>query len=176
MVIVLIVLIIVAIPLVIALFVKKDYTVEREIKIDRPNQVVFDYIRYLKNHDNFNKWGKLDPHMIKQYYGSDGTAGFLSTWESKKKNVGKGEQQIIKVSVPKSIELELRFIKPYPSIARVYMTTDSMSRNETIVSWGIASKMNYPMNLMLLFNVQKVIGKDIEKGLEIIKQQLENKL
>lgn len=170
-----VVLIIVAIPFIVALFVRKNYSVEREIKIDRPNQVVFDYIRYLKNHDNFNKWGKMDRHMIRQYHGTDGTVGFISSWESKNRNVGKGEQQIMKVSVPKRIDLELRFLKPYPSVAHIYMTTDPMSRKETVVIWGFESKMNYPMNLMLLFNVQKAIGKDIEKGLSHIKEQLENK-
>jgi len=170
-----IILIIVAIPFLVALFVKKNYSVEREIKIDRPNQVVFDYIRYLKNHDNFSKWGKTDPTMIKQYYGTDGTVGFRSTWDSKNKNVGKGEQQIIKVAVPKRIDFELRFIKPTPSVAHVYMTTDPMSRQETIVIWGFDSKMNYPMNLMLLFNIQKRLGKDLETGLKNLKHQLEKK-
>lgn len=173
MAVVLVVLIVIAIPFIVALFVRKNYSVEREIKIDKPNQVVFDYIRYLKNHDNFNKWGKMDSHMIRQYYGTDGTVGFISSWESKSRNVGKGEQQIIKVSVPKRIDFELRFLKPYPSVAHVYMTTDPTSRQETIVVWGLSSKMHYPMNFMLLFNVQEAIGKDIEKGLSHIKEQLE---
>lgn len=173
MAVVLIVLLIVAIPFIVALFVRKNYSVHREIKINKPNQVVFDYIRYLKNHDNFNKWGKMDSHMIRQYYGTDGTVGFISSWESKNRNVGKGEQRIIKVSVPKRIDFELRFLKPYSSVAHVYMTTDPTSRQETIVVWGLKSKMNYPMNFMLLFNVQEAIGKDIEKGLSHIKEQLE---
>ena len=35
---------IIAMPLVIALFVKKDYAVEREIIISKPKQEVFDYV------------------------------------------------------------------------------------------------------------------------------------
>jgi hypothetical protein len=37
--------IIIAIPLIIALFVKKDYAVQREVTIDKPKQEVFDYIK-----------------------------------------------------------------------------------------------------------------------------------
>lgn len=170
---VLIVLAIVAIPFIVALFVRKEYSVEREIKISRPNQVVFDYIRYLKNHDHFSRWGKMDPHVIKQYYGTDGTTGFIATWESNTRNIGKGEQRIIKVAVPKRVDIELRILKPYPSVAHIYMTTDPTSRQETVIIWGFKSKMNYPSNFMLLFNVEKAIGKDIEAGLNTIKQQLE---
>lgn len=173
MLIVFIVLAVVAIPFIVALFVRKDYSVEREIKVGKPNQVVFDYIRYLKNHDHFSKWGNMEPHVISQYYGTDGSAGFIATWESNTRRVGKGEQRITQVAVPKRIDIELRILKPYPSVAHVYLTTDPTSRHETVVLWGFESKMNYPSNFMLLFNVEKAIGKDIEAGLNRIKQQLE---
>ena len=57
-----IILVIIAIPLVIALFVKKDYAVEREIIINRPASEVFDYVKYLKNQNNFSKWATMDRH------------------------------------------------------------------------------------------------------------------
>jgi hypothetical protein len=58
--------IIIAIPLIVALFVKKDYSVERRITISKPNQVVFDYIKYVKNQDNYSVWNKRDPVMKKE--------------------------------------------------------------------------------------------------------------
>jgi len=66
-------------------------------------------------------------------------------------------------------------MKPFAGVANAYMTTDSMSRSETIVNWGFDSKMNYPMNLMLLFNIEKTIGNDLSTGLANLKKQLENK-
>src|SRR5690606_7302599 len=90
--------IIIAIPLIIALFVKKDYAVQREVTIDKPKQEVFDYIKYLKNQDNYSKWNKIDPEMKKSYKGTDGTVGFISRWESNKKEVGWGEQEIKKIT------------------------------------------------------------------------------
>ena len=170
-----IVLIIVAIPLVVAFFVKKTYSVEREIMIARPQHVVFNYLKYLKNQDKFSKWATMDPNMKKEYSGTDGTIGFVSAWESQNKNVGKGEQEIKKINEGKRIDFELRFIKPFSGEAKAYMTTDQMSRNETIVNWGFDSKMNYPMNLMLLFNMEKKIGNDLSTGLINLKNQLENK-
>lgn len=168
-----IVLIIVAIPFVVALFVKKEYSVEREIIINRPKQVVFDYLKFLKNQDKFSKWALMDANMKKEYRGIDGTVGFVSAWESNEKNVGKGEQEIKKITDGKRIDFELRFIKPFAGVANAYMTADAMTKNETIVNWGFDSKMNYPMNLMLLFNMEKTIGNDLAAGLLNLKNQLE---
>ena len=170
-----IVLIVLAIPLVVALFVKKTYSVEREIMIARPPHVVFNYLKYLKNQDKFSKWATMDSNMKKEYRGIDGTVGFVSAWESQNKNVGKGEQEIKKITDGKRIDFEIRFIKPFAAVANAYMTTDQMSRNETIVNWGFDSQMNYPMNLMLLFNMKKKIGDDLTTGLMNLKNQLETK-
>jgi len=167
------VLIILAIPFIVALFVKKTYSVEREITINRPKIVVFEYLKYLKNQDKYSKWATMDPNMKKEYCGTDATVGFVSAWESQNKNIGKGEQKITKIIEGKRIDFELRFIKPFAGMANAYMTTDSMSRNETIVNWGFDSKMNYPMNLMLLFNIKERIGNDLATGLTNMKSQLE---
>src|SRR5690606_41185411 len=86
-------LIIIAIALIAAAFMKKDYTVQRDVVINQPESVVFEYIKYLKNQDQFSKWGQMDPNMKKSYEGTDGTVGFISKWEGNK-DVGIGEQEI----------------------------------------------------------------------------------
>jgi hypothetical protein len=54
------------------------------------------------------------------------------------------------------------------------MQTDSVSQNETRVTWKFDSRMNYPMNIMLLFmNMDKMVGNDLAKGLINLKQVLE---
>lgn len=169
-----ILLIIVAIPLILALFANKKYSVEREITISKPAPQVFNYVKLLRNQDNFSKWATMDPNMKKEYRGTDGTVGFISAWESKDKKVGKGEQEIKKITEGKRIDFELRFIKPFAGIANAYMTIEPMSKNETIVNWGFDSKMKYPMNLMLLFmNMEKMVGSDFEIGLNKLKNLLE---
>ena len=174
MIILYVLLIIVAIPLILALFVKKDYSVEREIVISKPKFTVFDYLKYLKNQDNFSKWATMDPNMKKEYYGTDGTVGFVSAWDSDDKNVGKGEQEIKKINEGNRIDYEIRFIKPFAGIANAYMTLNSTTNNATIVNWGFDSKMKYPMNLMLLFmNMEKMIGNDFSTGLSTLKKVLE---
>ncbi len=166
--------IIIAIPLIVALFTKKDYSVERQITIARPEQDVFNYIKYLKNQDNYSKWATMDPEMEKTYRGTDGTAGFVSAWKSEKDDVGTGEQEIKKITDGDRIDYELRFMGPFESTSDAYMTTEPASDNQTVVKWGFTGHMAYPMNLMMLFmNFEKMIGDDFQIGLNRLKEILE---
>mgnify|MGYP001289273255 CR=1 FL=1 len=164
----------IALVLVVALFVKKDYTVQREVVINKPSQAVFDYIKYLKNQDQYSKWNKLDPGMKKTYQGTDGTVGFVAHWESDNEQVGWGEQEIKKIEEGKRVDMELRFIKPFESTSAAYMTTDALGDQQTKVAWGFKGRMNYPMNIMLLFfDMEEAIGGDLQTGLTNLKTLLE---
>lgn len=160
--------------LIIALFVKKDYAVVREVTINKPTHEVFDYIKYLKNQDNYSVWAKMDPNMKKEYRGTDGTVGFISAWDSNVKDVGAGEQEIKKITDGQRLDVELRFLKPFKSTDYAYMITQNVSDNQTKVMWGFTGKMPYPMNLMLVcMNMDKMLGKDLETGLSNLKTTLE---
>ena len=165
---------IIALALVIALFVKKEYAVEREVIINKPKTEIFEYIKLLKNQDNFSVWAMMDPSMTKTYTGTDGTIGFVSAWDSQNKNVGKGEQEIKKITEGERIDFELRFIKPFEATDYAYMGTESLGDGQTKVKWGFNGKMNYPMNLLLLcMNMDEMLGKDLEGGLNNLKTTLE---
>jgi hypothetical protein len=166
--------IIIAIPLVVALFTKKDYRVEQEITINKPKTDVFNYIRFLKNQDNFSVWAMMDPGMKKEYKGTDGSAGFISAWESSNNKVGKGEQEIIQINEGEKIDYEIRFIKPFAGKADAHLITESITGNQTRVKWCFNSRMKYPMNMMLLImNMDKMVGKDLATGLTRLKNVLE---
>ena len=89
--------------------------------------------------------------MKKTYSGTDGTVGFVSAWESDNKDVGIGEQEIKKITEGERIDFELRFFEPFESTDPAYMTTESVSENQTKVKWGFNGHMDYPMNIMMLF-------------------------
>ena len=166
---------IIALVLIVALFVKKEYAVERDITIEKPKYEVFEYVKYLKNQDNFSKWATMDPAMIKEFRGTDGTVGFVSAWESENPDVGKGEQEIMKITEGARIDYEIRFLEPFEATDNAYMTTESVNDSLTKVSWGFNGKMNYPMNLMLLFmDMEKMLGGDLETGLTNLKGVLES--
>ncbi|MCF4102525.1 SRPBCC family protein [Gillisia sp. M10.2A] len=166
--------VLIAVPLIVALFVNKDYAVEREIVINKPKQEVFDYVKYLKNQDNYSKWAQMDPSTKKNYTGVDGTEGFVAKWESENKEVGVGEQEIKKITEGDRIDFELRFFEPFKATSPAYMTTTSIDENSTNIKWGFNGHMNYPMNLLILtMDMEEVIGNDLQTGLNNLKEVLE---
>jgi hypothetical protein len=165
---------ILALLLIVAIFVNKNYAISREITISKPVEVVFNYVKYLKNQENYSVWSKIDPAMKKEYRGTDGSVGFVSAWDSKVKDAGRGEQEIIKITENERIDCELRFIWPMESKDHIFMITKSVNDDITIVRWGFEGKMEYPMNLVLLFmNFDAMVGPDLEKGLANLKDILE---
>jgi len=172
--IILVIVAIIVIILVIALFVDRNYSVERNVIINKPIAEVFDYVRYLKNQDNFSKWAMMDPEMQKWYRGTDGQPGFVSAWKSEKKNVGAGEQEILRIEEDKRIDYELRFLEPFESTQQAYITTTAIDSMQTRVAWGFNGHMAYPSNLMLLFmDFEEIVGDDFQTGLDKLKNELE---
>ncbi len=165
---------IIAILLVIAMFIKKEYVIKREITINKPPGEVFNYIKYVKNQDNYNKWVLMDPDMKRQYRGTDGMVGFVSAWDSDNKNVGKGEQEITNITEGKRIDLALRFKKPMESNGEAYMTTTPVSPDQTKLEWVMQGKNSYPINFMNLF-LNNMLGKDLQLSLSNLKSIIERK-
>jgi uncharacterized protein YndB with AHSA1/START domain len=164
----------VALALILAFFVNGDYAVEREVTINKPKHDVFAYVKYLKNQNNYSKWASMDPHMKTSFSGTDGTPGFVSAWESQKDGVGKGEQEIKKITEGERIDYELRFMEPIASTEQAYMITEAVDNNHTKVKWGFAGRMKYPMNLMcLVMNMDEMVGPDFEQGLTNLKAIME---
>lgn len=164
----------IALVLIIAAFVEKDYSVTRSVEIDKNKTEVFNYVKYLKNQDNFSKWANMDPDMKKSFTGVDGTVGFVSRWESEHKDVGMGEQEIMKIEEGKRIDYELRFIKPWESTSPAYFLMETTSADKTKVTWAFEGHMDYPMNLMLLFlDMEEMLGNDLQTGLDNLKGILE---
>lgn len=74
----------VALVLIVAAVLPKEFQTEREILIDRPVGEVFDYVKFVKNQDHFGPWQLSDPDMQTRETGVDGTVGFKYSWEGTK--------------------------------------------------------------------------------------------
>lgn len=165
---------IVALVLIVALFINGKYAVEREVKINKSKQEVYDYVKYLKNQDNFSVWAKADLAMKKEFTGEDATVGCMASWDSENPDVGKGEQKIIKIAEGERIDYELHFIEPFESTDYAYLTTTAVTDSVTSVKWGFNGEMKYPMNLMMLFmDMESMLAPDLQNGLNNLKAILE---
>ena len=158
----------------VAFIVSADFSVERSVVIEKSKQEVFNYVRYLENQYNYSVWGDLDSDMKQEFRGTDGTVGFVSAWEGNE-DAGAGEQEIIGMVDGERIDYELRFFEPFESTSYSFMSTESISENQTRVTWGMFGTFPRPMNIMLLFfDLEEAIGNDYETGLNNLKAILEN--
>ena len=154
----------------------QEFGVEREVVINRPKAEVFEYVRQLKNQSEWGPWMKRDPDIKIDYRGNDGEVGFVSAWESKKEEVGAGEQEIKKVMPGQRIEYELRFKSPMETTSRAWITTEAAGEGKTTVKWGFKGKMPAPLNALMLFiDMEGPIAKDFDEGLASLKKTLESR-
>jgi hypothetical protein len=154
---------IIALLLVAALFMKREHYVKREIIIHAPRQI--------KNQEKFNKYAKADPDRKEIIKGIDGTVGYIYAW-SGNKNAGEGEKEIMNIVEGKSIETEIRFVKPMITSATIIMETESISDTQTRVSWSNAGTLKYPVNIMIPM-LEKSLPKDMDSSLSTLKTILE---
>jgi hypothetical protein len=161
----------IGLPLIIALFAKKGYFIQREIVINAPVQKVFDYLKEIRNWDSFNDRATADPSRKVEFRGQDGTVGFIYAWSGNKK-VGEGEKEIKAITEGKRIDTEIRFVKPFVAVGHTSMGMEPVSDTKTKVSFSNASTLKYPLNFLLLF-VEKGIAKDMDLSLLTLKNILE---
>jgi len=150
----------------------KEIIVEKSVVIDKPGQLVFDYLRHSKNMDNYSVWNMADPEKTKEYKGEDGTLGFIYKWDSLNKNVGAGEQEIVKIEEGKLIEFALRFERPMKNTGSSKFILSDIGNNQTKVLWDFRGPTKFPMSLFKGF-FEKILGKDLEKSLGNLKTILE---
>jgi hypothetical protein len=166
--------ILIVLVLITGLFVDGKYAVEREVSVNKTKQEVFDYVKYLKNQNEFSVWAKIDPTMKTEFRGEDGTVGFVSAWDSEDPKAGKGEQKIVKITDGERIDYELHFIEPMGSTDYAYLSFAAVNDSTTSVKWGFNGEMKYPMNLMMLFmDMEAMLAPDLQDGLNNLKAILE---
>ncbi len=162
----------IALVLIIALIMPKEYTLSSSIKIKRPQSDVFNYVVNLRNQKNFSKWVMADPNAELTYKGTDSTVGFIAGWNSKDKNVGVGEQEITSIIPGERYDVELRFVKPFKATNHAFTTVKSISGDESEVTTTFLAKTPVPMNIIVPM-LKKMLIKDMNTNSANLKKVLE---
>jgi len=158
--------------LLLALVVKKEFVFTKQISINKPKTEVFNYLKLIRNQEKYSVWVMKDPDIKITYTGTDGTVGFTSSWTSDDKNVGVGAQEIIKIKEGESMEVEVRFKKPFEATNYALTAVTAISDTQTQVTNTFYGKQKFPMNVMNLF-MEKLLGKDMLQNLTNMKNNLE---
>ncbi|NCU02769.1 MAG: SRPBCC family protein [Chitinophagaceae bacterium] len=164
--------IIVAAVLLTALFVSNEFSLTKEVLINKSRQEVFNYAKLIKNQEQYSVWVMKDPNIKIEYTGTDGTVGAKSAWVSKDKNVGVGEQEIIELKDGESIKTEIRFKEPFEGTNHAVTKLEDAGNGQTKVISAFSGKSTYPMNIMNLF-MNSFVGNDMQTNLNNMKANLE---
>lgn len=150
----------------------KEMIVVQSIVVNKPSSVVFNFLKYARNQEQFSVWNMKDPNKETKTEGDDGTLGFTYAWKSKDKSVGVGSQTISKIVEGQSIEYKLNFEKPMKNTGDSKFVMEAISENETKVSWEFRGPTKFPMSLFSGL-ISKMLGKDMTQSLSNLKTKLE---
>ncbi|HET6281492.1 MAG TPA: SRPBCC family protein [Polyangia bacterium] len=149
------------------------YRVERSQKIEAPADVVFAQLDNFKAWSEWSPWDKLDPNMKKTYEGPAQGVGASYAWQGNDK-VGKGKMTVTEVTPPTAIAYRLEFIEPFASVAQTRFTVKPEGEKATLVTWAMEGKNNFiGKGFGVFMDMDKMIGKDFEKGLGSLKTIVE---
>jgi uncharacterized protein YndB with AHSA1/START domain len=143
------------------------FRVARSARIDAPPQRIFALINDLHAFNRWNPYERKDP-ALKGRYGQTGSGpGAVYAWESAK--VGTGQMEIVDTAAPSRIAMKLDFIKPFEAHNLVEFTL-TPADGATDVTWAMHGSQPFVAKVMnVVFNMDRMVGKDFEDGLGNLK-------
>jgi uncharacterized protein YndB with AHSA1/START domain len=145
-----------------------EFRVQRSAVVKAPPEKIYPLIVDLKGWQAWSPWEKKDPAMKRTYSGPAQGLGAASAWEGNK-DVGAGRMEITEATPSSKVVFKLEFLKPIEGNNTATFTLQPAGEGTT-VTWVMDGKANILSKLMgVLFDMDKMIGKDFEAGLESIR-------
>jgi len=149
------------------------FRIERSIVVNAPPQRVFEQV------NDFNRWRAwspfetLDPAMKREIAGAQCGTGAVYTWDGNSK-AGAGRMEIVE-SVPASkVGIKLDFTRPMEAHNTAEFVIVPEGTNASRVTWAMHGPQPYIGKVMsLVFSMDRMVGKDFERGLANLKKLAE---
>ena len=150
-----------------------NFIVENTVTVNESRFVVFNKIRLLKSHKDWNPWIKKDPSIIYHYKGVDGAEGFISHWVGNNE-VGEGEQKIKKILEGERIDYDIRLKSPRETINHSSLITTEEGDLKTKLTWKMNVRVNFPYNVIFkILKKQEKLEYDLQEGTNVLKAIIE---
>ncbi len=165
-----IVVVIVLIGLVLAIAQSRpnEFTVQRTVRIAAPPERIYPDIVDFHRWPGWSPWERMDPAMQKTYTGAASGRGAVYEWAGNSK-VGQGRMEITDATGPTSVTVKLDFMKPFETHNTARFTLVPAGES-TDVTWSMFGSSPLMIKLMsVFFNMDKLVGKDFERGLATLK-------
>lgn len=148
-----------------------DFRITRKTLIDAPPAKVFEQVNDFHAWEDWSPWAKIDPDCKVRYEGAASGVGAVFGWSGNKK-VGEGQMTIIESKPSELIRIRLEFFKPFKATNSAEFTF-APNGSGTEVAWSMAGCNSFMAKGFSLFcNMDKMVGKDFEKGLAQLKTRV----
>lgn len=146
-----------------------EFRVQRSARIAASPDRVFARLDDFHEWQSWSPWEELDPQMNRSHSGPASGRGAVYEWSGNKK-VGRGRMEIIESVPSERIAISLDFIEPWEAHNTTEFTLKPAGDGTDLV-WSMTGKNPFMMKVMGIFmNMDKMIGKDFEKGLYKLNQ------
>lgn len=163
---------ILAIILVMAAMQPDSFAVTRSVTVNATPEKIAPLLADFHNWPRWSPWEKLDPNMQRTFSGAPSGKGAVYSWQGNS-DVGSGRMEITDVALPQKVTIKLEFKEPMESSSVTEFTLQPQS-SATAVTWNMTGPMPFISKIMSVFmSMDKMIGKDFEKGLAQLKTEAE---
>ena len=161
----------VALLLIAAALLPKNYNVEKSTIIKRSVADVMDKVGNLNYYAQWNPWQQSDPTATSTVSGPPKTPGHKYAWEGKK--VGVGSLTVNSLD-DKHIHFDLEFVKPWKSKAKDNWLFEPWGDgSECKVTWQNSGDLPFPMARLMGRIINKQLNYQFETGLANLKKLCE---
>ena len=167
-----IVLVVIGIILALAASKPNEFTVQRTTHIATSPERIFPHLVDFRRWGAWSPWEQMDPAMRKTYSGAATGTGSVYEWQGNSK-VGQGRMEMTEVTPPSTLTVKLDFLKPFEAHNTAAFTLVP-GGDGTDVTWKMYGPSPFVTKVMgVFFNMDKMIGKDFERGLASLKSVAE---
>ena len=153
-----------------------EFQVVRSTTIDADPALVRALVDDFHAWPRWSPWEDLDPDVKREYSGPETGVGAGYAWEGNRK-AGKGRMRITS-STPERVVIDLTFEKPWKASNTVifeFAPAPTASGTGTGVSWRMKGENTGLARLFAaVFSMDRMLGKDFEKGLARLKATAES--
>lgn len=124
---------------------------------------------------DWSPWEGIDPRMDRTYSGPGEGVGAGYAW-SGNREAGAGSMLITAVEPDSRVDIDLHFSAPFPAQNTVRFDLDPESQGQAcVVSWTMSGRHGRLMRVLSrVMPMDRMIGKDLEKGLARLKTLVES--
>jgi hypothetical protein len=149
----------------------RPFTITRSTTIAADGDAIHTLVDDFHEWSKWSPWEDLDPQMQRWFTGADKGVGAHYAWKGNRR-AGEGSMEITGLTA-EAVDIRLRFVKPWKATNQVQLALRPAATG-TDVTWTMRGEhVGYMGWLSRVMPMDKMVGKDFEKGLTRLKAVVE---